>query len=166
MMKTIICVSMALFIPAPLAFCEEFVDGFGGPKLEGRLAERGEWKFQNGIASCVADPDLYKQFKNHGPILKWPREFNNARIQFESQLILQTFERYQFASATLVTSAIHDNYRNEHAGVPRWRHAGGHQPGFPTRPGPSSGRRAPRTPASAWGSGCTSTGPCGCPPKH
>ena len=74
---------MALFIPAPLAFCEEFVDGFGGPKLEGRLAERGEWKFQNGIASCVADPDLYKQFKNHGPILKWPREFNNARIQFE-----------------------------------------------------------------------------------
>ena len=82
-MKPIICVSIALIIPTPLAVGEEFVDEFGGPKLAGRLAERGEWKFENGIASCVADPDLYKQFKNHGPILKWPRKFSDAAIQFE-----------------------------------------------------------------------------------
>ena len=27
--------------------------------------------------------ELYKQFKNRGPIMKWPREFNDAEIQFE-----------------------------------------------------------------------------------
>ena len=52
-------------------------------ELERRLAERGEWQFQNGIASFVAAPDLYKQFKNHGPVLKWPREFNDATIEFQ-----------------------------------------------------------------------------------
>jgi hypothetical protein len=62
---------------------EEFVDDFRSAKLEDRLAERGAWQFRGGVASCVSDPDLYKQFKNHGPILKWPREFNDATIEFE-----------------------------------------------------------------------------------
>ena len=82
-MKTMISVGIAILIALPLAAGEEFVDDFGGAELEGRQAERGQWQFQNGIASCVADPDLYKEFKNHGPILKWPREFSDAKIQFE-----------------------------------------------------------------------------------
>ncbi len=86
-MKTIICICIALLIGAPVAAGEEFVDDFRSDELEGRLAERGEWQFQNGIASCVADPDLYKQFKNHGPILKWPREFNDLAIEFEMKAI-------------------------------------------------------------------------------
>ena len=82
-MKTIICICIALLIVAPVAAGEEFVDDFRSAELEGRQAERGEWQFHNGVASCVADPVLYKQFKNHGPILKWPREFNDAKIEFE-----------------------------------------------------------------------------------
>lgn len=75
---------LASFLFANVATqAQEFVDDFSTPQFEGRLAERGEWKFEDGIASCVADPDLYKQFKNHGPILKWPREFNDATIEFE-----------------------------------------------------------------------------------
>lgn len=72
-----------MFIADPLRAGEIFVDDFGSGKLEGRQAERGQWEFQDGIASCVADPDLYKKFKNHGPIIKWPREFSDAAIQFE-----------------------------------------------------------------------------------
>ena len=59
------------------------VDNFGDAKFKGRQAERGSWQFKDGFASCVADPVLYKKFKNHGPILKWPRKFEDAKIQFE-----------------------------------------------------------------------------------
>ncbi len=82
-MKTFLAVATALLIVTPFVSAEEFVDDFSALELKGRVAERGEWQFQNGIASCVADPDLYKQFKNHGPILKWPRQFNDATIEFE-----------------------------------------------------------------------------------
>jgi predicted esterase len=65
------------------ASADEFVDNFSEANFEGRSAERGEWKFENNVASCVADPDLYLQYKNHGPILKWSREFRDATIVFE-----------------------------------------------------------------------------------
>ncbi len=83
MMKTIVSFSTALLLIASVAAGEEYVDDFRSAEREGRLAERGAWQFRDGIARCVADPDLYKQFKNHGPILKWPREFNDAKIEFE-----------------------------------------------------------------------------------
>ena len=83
MMKTIVSFGTALLLITSVAAGEEYVDDFRSAKREGRLAERGAWQFRDGIASCVADPDLYKQFKNHGPILKWPREFNDAKIEFE-----------------------------------------------------------------------------------
>ena len=82
-MKTIVFFSTALLLIASVAAGEEYVDDFRSAKHEGRLAERGAWQFRDGIASCASDPDLYKQFKNHGPILKWPREFNDATIEFE-----------------------------------------------------------------------------------
>ena len=82
-MKTIVSLGTALLLIASVAVGEEYVDDFRSAKLEGRLAERGAWQFRDGIASCVSDPDLYKQFKNHGPILKWPREFDDAKIEFE-----------------------------------------------------------------------------------
>lgn len=83
MMKTTLSIGITLLFALPVAASEEFVDDFRGAELEGRQAERGQWQFQDGIASCVADPDLYKKFKNHGPILKWPRQFRDATIEFE-----------------------------------------------------------------------------------
>ncbi|MDA7527577.1 hypothetical protein OAF42_02355 [Planctomicrobium sp.] len=82
-MKSIFSIGIVIVFAATGALGEEFVDDFRDAKLEGRLAERGEWQFQNGIATCIADPNLYKKFKNHGPILKWPREFNDGTIEFE-----------------------------------------------------------------------------------
>jgi len=53
-----ISVGIALLIVAPVTAGEESVDDFRGAELEGRQAERGEWQFHNGVASCVADPVL------------------------------------------------------------------------------------------------------------
>ena len=61
----------------------EVVDNFSKAKIEGRLAERGDWKFENNTARCLADPELYKKHSNHGPILKWPREFKEGTIEFD-----------------------------------------------------------------------------------
>lgn len=82
MMKLIFTILFLLTL-VQAACAGEFIDDFSAAQLEGRRAERGEWKFENGEASAVADPELYKQFKNHGPILKWPVEFNDAAIEFE-----------------------------------------------------------------------------------
>lgn len=67
------------------AFADGFQDDFSDPKLKTRQALRGEWKFENGTAHCVADPELYKKYKNHGPILRWPAEFTNGTLEFEFQ---------------------------------------------------------------------------------
>jgi hypothetical protein len=83
MIKTISSLSTVLLLIASVASGGEFIDDFQSPKREGRLAERGAWEIRKGVAKCVADPELYKQFKNHGPILKWPRKFNDGKIEFE-----------------------------------------------------------------------------------
>lgn len=62
---------------------DELSDDFSQVELKGRTAERGAWKFNDHQASCVSDPELYKKFKNHGPILKWSREFSDATIELE-----------------------------------------------------------------------------------
>ncbi|MDE0769796.1 MAG: hypothetical protein OSB19_15570 [Opitutaceae bacterium] len=60
-----------------------FRDDFSDPKLEIRQALRGEWIFEDKVASCVSDPELYLEFKNHGPILRWPCEINDGTVEFE-----------------------------------------------------------------------------------
>lgn len=82
-MHKIFSLGFVIFLAGSVAAGDELVDDFRGAKLQGRLAERGAWQFRDGIASCIADPELYKKFKNHGPILKWPREFDDAKIEFE-----------------------------------------------------------------------------------
>lgn len=62
---------------------DDLTDDFSSAEFKGRLAERGAWSFENNTATCSADPKLYKQFKNHGPILRWPREFTDGTIEFE-----------------------------------------------------------------------------------
>ena len=82
-MKTLTLLVTAFCAFTSTAMADDFTDDFSAAKFKGRLAERGEWKFENRTASCVADPELYKRFKNHGPILKWPREFTDGTIEFE-----------------------------------------------------------------------------------
>ena len=60
-----------------------FTDNFSEPELEIRQALRGEWVYEDGIASCVSDPVLYKEFANHGPILRWPATFTDGTVEFE-----------------------------------------------------------------------------------
>ena len=67
------------------AFADGFKDDFSDSKLKTRQALRGEWTFQDGTAHCVADPELYKKFANHGPILRWPAKFTNGTLEFEFQ---------------------------------------------------------------------------------
>jgi len=60
-----------------------FYDDFADPSHQLRKALRGDWTYLENAAKCVADPELYKKFKNHGPILRWPCEFTDGTIEFE-----------------------------------------------------------------------------------
>lgn len=70
---------------APLAMAKsiEVTDTFSDPNHPSRQALRGEWVYQNGEAFCESDPELYKEFKNHGPILRWPCELSDGTMEFE-----------------------------------------------------------------------------------
>lgn len=81
MNQSVLITAIAFF--ASTASADDFVDDFSQPTLNGRLAERGTWRFSDDGVSCVADLQLYKKFKNHGPILRWPREFHDAVVEFE-----------------------------------------------------------------------------------
>jgi len=72
-----------LLIPTAITHAAVLIDEFSGSKHDSRQALRGEWIFQDGVASCLSDPELYKEFKNHGPILRWPAKFTNGTVEFE-----------------------------------------------------------------------------------
>jgi hypothetical protein len=84
-MKKSVFFARASFMLLSLAYGDGFHDDFSNPNLKSRQALRGEWTFKNGAARCVADPELYKKFKNHGPILRWPAEFTDGTLEFEFQ---------------------------------------------------------------------------------
>jgi len=81
-MKTLIYALLTLIASHSFA-AEGFHDDFSNPKLKTRKALRGEWTFKDGVAHCVSDPELYKKYKNHGPILRWPAKFTDGAIEFE-----------------------------------------------------------------------------------
>ena len=68
-------------------FAGEFVDNFSKKELEGRLLQRGEWKIENNQAYCKSDPELYKKYNNHGPIIKWPGKFTDIDVEFEMKAV-------------------------------------------------------------------------------
>lgn len=78
----LILAPLLLTIP-PRVAAEGFRDDFSIPKSKSRQALRGEWKFEDGTAFCVSDPELYKKFNNHGPILRWAAEFTDGTLEFE-----------------------------------------------------------------------------------
>jgi hypothetical protein len=57
-------------------------DDFSSPTQKGRRASRGEWRFQDNTASCTQDDELYKQHKNHGPIIFYDLPHTDATIRF------------------------------------------------------------------------------------
>ena len=84
-MKQLFSAAILALVLIPLAFGDGFQDDFSDAKSKTRQALRGDWKFENGIASCVSDPELYRKYANHGPILRWPAEFTDGTLEFEFQ---------------------------------------------------------------------------------
>ena len=79
--------AVSLIAPNAGPAASDIVDDFSQPKLQGRQALRGEWKFENNQASCVSAPELYKNYKNHGPILRWSpaKPFTDGTVAMEFQ---------------------------------------------------------------------------------
>lgn len=84
-MKKVLFLTLAISLACNLVFAADVQDDFSKAKMKGRAALRGAWKFENNTASCVSDPALYKKFKNHGPILRWPIEMTDGEVSFEFQ---------------------------------------------------------------------------------
>jgi len=57
-------------------------DDFTQQKLKLRRAVRGDWKIAGGVAQCTQDDALYKQFKNHGPIIFYDVPTTGATIRY------------------------------------------------------------------------------------
>ncbi|MGC3972304.1 MAG: hypothetical protein QM775_34675 [Pirellulales bacterium] len=56
-------------------------DSYTG-ELAGRRATRGPWKIGDGTAVCTQDDELFKKFKDHGPVIWYDAAFTDAAIQF------------------------------------------------------------------------------------
>jgi hypothetical protein len=82
MTKRLLCLTLLLSISAGSAAEVLLKDDFSSPKLEQRRAMRGEWKFADGAATCTQDDALYKQNKDHGPIIFYEVPLEDARIRF------------------------------------------------------------------------------------
>lgn len=78
----ITCVVSIHFLTTPL-FGMDVLDAFASSDHPQREAERGDWQFHDGMASVVADPELYKKYANHGPILKWTVDCSQGITSFD-----------------------------------------------------------------------------------
>jgi hypothetical protein len=79
--------AVLLILPSVRVAASDVVDDFSKSDWTGRQALRGEWKFENNQASCVSAPELYKKYKNHGPILRWSpaKPFTDGTVEMEFQ---------------------------------------------------------------------------------
>ncbi|MCC9608480.1 DUF1080 domain-containing protein [Blastopirellula sp. JC732] len=57
-------------------------DHFVSPKHPARRAARGDWQVKEGVISCPFDQELYKKFKDHGPIVFYDLAYRDAVIRF------------------------------------------------------------------------------------
>lgn len=57
-------------------------DDFSQPDLKLRRAARGPWLFENQTATCTQDDELYKKFKDHGPIIFYDLGYEDATVSF------------------------------------------------------------------------------------
>jgi len=80
-----ILVIAAAFLGASLLQAEDlshFEDDFDSPQQANRRASRGDWSFVDGTASCTQDDELYKKFKDHGPILLYSLPHQDAEVSY------------------------------------------------------------------------------------
>lgn len=71
-----LAVSSAIAVEPPLS------DDFSDPNLKARRASRGAWVMEGGIAKVTQDDELYKKFKDHGPIIFYDIDHKDAVIEF------------------------------------------------------------------------------------
>jgi len=81
--KLLVFSLISSFAFCPNATADEMADNFATAELAGRIAERGDWKFAENTATCVADPELYKKYNNHGPIIKWEHDLKEGVVEME-----------------------------------------------------------------------------------
>ena len=77
---------LAVLLFASLPVCAETLveDTFNSPKLAGRdlSPTRGNWKLEDGIATCTQDDALFAKNKSHGPIIWYDTAFTDATVRF------------------------------------------------------------------------------------
>lgn len=77
---------LALLLVASTAVAADNIllkDDFSQAEKTGRRAMRGAWSYTDGIATCTQDDELYKKFKDHGPIIFYDLEHTDAKISFQ-----------------------------------------------------------------------------------
>ena len=58
-------------------------DDFKSDQHPNRKALRGDWTFSDGIAHVIQDDELFKKFKNHGPIINYTIDHSNISVVVE-----------------------------------------------------------------------------------
>ena len=90
-MRSVICVlffalsSTTLFAESPASAKTLINDDYADAKYKIRKPLRGDWKIENGVAAVTQDDELYKKFKNHGPIMVYevPHDDASAEVTFK-----------------------------------------------------------------------------------
>ncbi|MHC4824857.1 MAG: hypothetical protein ACYTEP_12725 [Planctomycetota bacterium] len=84
MLSRILLASLPLITIASSLWAAEplLVDDFSKPKMAGRRAMRGDWMIANGVAKVTQDDALYKKYKDHGPIIFYDVDHQDAVIEF------------------------------------------------------------------------------------
>jgi hypothetical protein len=76
---------VALALSAPLlsiAGTPPYSDDFSAAEKESRRLTRGPWIVKDKVATCQQDDELYKKFKDHGPVIWYDLDFTDATIRF------------------------------------------------------------------------------------
>lgn len=75
---------LGLLVPLAVVVADEPLlrDDFSQANLPQRRALRGDWKIENGAATCTQDDALFAKLKNHGPIIFYDVSLTNANVRF------------------------------------------------------------------------------------
>ena len=82
--STLLAIAYSLVLTTSM-FAEEtlLVDPFTAEPVPARRAMRGDWKIAEGTARCTQDDELYKKYKDHGPILFYDLPYQDAVVRFQ-----------------------------------------------------------------------------------
>ncbi len=83
MIRHLLALLILTNIPATAADAILLKDDFSDPAKVERRASRGPWTYEGGVASCKQNDELYKKFKDHGPIIFYDLDYTDARIRFQ-----------------------------------------------------------------------------------